>query len=79
LSAAQLLIDPEILAYCAIMAAIGLIFLAPRAQPRGGCPHPLGGAGLLTACACFAVVAGYPIGYFLAGPRRILTAFSRPG
>ena len=37
LSAAQLLIDPE----------------------------------LLAACICCGVVAGYPIGYFLAGPRRI--------
>ncbi len=71
LSAAQLLIDPEILAYCAIMAAIGLIFLALThrheviAHVRAAVP------GLLAACALFGAVAGYPIGYFLAGPRRI--------
>ena len=32
LGAAQLLIDPEILAYCTVMAVIGLIFLALHAQ-----------------------------------------------
>ena len=71
LGAAQLLIDPEILAYCAVMAVIGLIFL--------GCTHRhlvlvvirAALPGLLTAGASFAAIAGYPIGYFLSGPRHI--------
>ena len=71
LSAAQFLIDPEILAYCAIMAAVGLIILALThhrvvlARVREAVP------GLLAACVCFAAIAGYPVGYFLTGPRRI--------
>ena len=71
LSAAQLLIDPEILAYCAIMAAIGLIFLALAHSHEVAARIRLAAPGLLTACVCFGAVAGYPIGYFLAGPRRI--------
>jgi len=54
LSAAQLLIDPEILAYCAIMAAIGLIFLALAHSHEVAARIRLAAPGLLTACACFA-------------------------
>ena len=71
LGAAQLLIDPEVLADCSVMAVIGLIFLACThrhlvvAVIRAALP------GLLTAGASFAAIAGYPIGYFLSGPRHI--------
>ncbi len=71
LSAAQLLIDPEILAYCAIMAALGLVFLAIAHRREVVARVRMATPGLLAACACFALIAGYPIGYFLTGPRRI--------
>jgi len=71
LCAAQLLIDPEILAYCGIMAVVGLAFLALTHLGEVVTRVRVAAAGLLSACACFGAVAGYPIWYFLAGPRRI--------
>ena len=71
LSAAQFLIDPEILAFCAIMAAIGLIFLALTHSHEIVARIRVAAPGVLTACACFGAIAGYPIGYFFTGPRRI--------
>jgi len=71
LSAAQLFIDPEVLAYCAIMAVIGLVFLGLTHRHEVSARIRVAAPGLLTACTCFGVVAAYPIGYFLAGPRRI--------
>ncbi len=70
-SAAQLLIDPEILAYCAIMAALGLALLAITHRREVVARVRLATPGLLAALACFAAIAGYPIAYFLTGPRRI--------
>jgi len=79
LSGAQLLIDPEVLAYCAIMASIGLILLGLThrhevlGRARAAAP------GLVAACVCFAAIGGYPIAYFLAGPRRIAHAIQPAG
>ena len=71
LSAAQLLIDPEVLVDCALMAAIGLILLGLTHRREVLARIRLAAPGLVAAGACFAVIGGYPIGYFLAGPRRI--------
>jgi len=79
LSAAQLLIDPEILAYCAIMAAIGLVLLALTHRHEIVTAIRVAAPGLLTACLCFGAVAGYAIWYFLSGPRRIPNGIQPPG
>jgi len=79
LSAAQLLIDPEVLAYCAIMAAVGLILLALTRRHEVLARVRATTAGLVAACACFAAIGGYPIGYFLVGPRRIAHAIQPAG
>ncbi len=71
LCAAQLLIDPEMLMFCGIMAVVGLIFLALTHSHEVVACIRATATGLLCACACFGAVAGYPIWYFLAGPRRI--------
>ncbi len=71
LSAAQLLIDPEVLVYCALIAAIGLILLGLTQRHEVPARIRAAAPGLVAACACFAAIGGYPIGYFLAGPRRI--------
>jgi len=75
----QLLIDPEILAYCAIMAAIGLVLLALTHRHEIVTAIRVAAPGLLTACLCFGAVAGYAIWYFLSGPRRIPNGIQPPG
>lgn len=71
LSAAQLLIDPEVFLYCCMLAVVGLALIA-LAHRREVFTHlRVAVPGLLAGLGCFAAVAGYQIGYFLAGPRRI--------
>jgi len=71
LSAAQLLIDPEVLVFCALLAAIGLVVLALAnrdevvARARSAAP------GVLSGLFCFVALSAYQIAYYLAGPRHI--------
>ena len=71
LSAAQLLIDVEVLLFCAIVAAIGLLVLALAHRRDVVARVRFAAPGLLGALALFAVIAAYPVGYFLEGPGRI--------
>ncbi len=79
LGGAQFLIDPEVLAYCAVMAAVGLILLALTHRHEVPARVRAAAPGLVAACVCFAALGGYPIGYFLAGPRRIAHAIQPAG
>src|SRR5208282_3996529 len=68
LSAAQLLIDVEVLVYCAIVAAIGLIVLALAHRKEVAARVRFAAPGLVGALACFGLIAAYPVGHFLEGP-----------
>ena len=78
LSAAQLLIDPEVLVYCGILSAVGLSFLALTHRHEVVSRLRVAAPGLIGAIGCFGAIAGYPIVYFLAGPRRIPRGIQAP-
>ena len=71
LCAAQFLIDAEVLIFCGILAAIGLVFLALAHRRQVVASLRAAAPGLFAAGGCFALVVAYPVAYFLAGPRRI--------
>jgi hypothetical protein len=71
LCAAQFLIHPEVLADCALIAAVGVLALALayRHEVIGRASRVLPALGW--AAACFGVICGYPMWLLFAGPRHL--------